>query len=194
MATNTIRPIPIVSGSTMATRRVITPACSIFWMRFQTGVGDSPTCSASCDMPTVESICSRASSLRSTSSISADPLGREGSGQGGRPRPRDQEQARRDHGQAEELAHCRAREQEAEKGVGLAEEFANDAGNAVADEEGAGKGAEAGADAGAAAEDGQYREEDDALEAGLIELAGVAGFRAGLREDHGPWEGGGGFA
>ena len=87
-----------------------------------------------------------------------------------------------------------------ELGVGLAEGFERDAGEGVADEEEAEDAAGAGEGAGA---DGEREEEEEgeALEAGLVELRGVAGAgegpagRAGLRglagEDDGPGGGGG---
>src|SRR5690606_37976481 len=65
------------SGSTSATRPVMIPAASSFWIRFQHGVCDSPTRSAICATESVASRISSARILRSMrSSLSiGNPLG-----------------------------------------------------------------------------------------------------------------------
>src|SRR3954449_12267896 len=66
--TSTESPTPTCSGSTTATRRVMTPFASSFWMRFQHGVAERPTRSAICAIDRVASCCRMSSSCRSISS------------------------------------------------------------------------------------------------------------------------------
>src|SRR4051812_22674679 len=66
--TSTESPTPTCSGSTTATRCVMTPRASSFWMRFQQGVAERPTRSAICAIERVASCCRMSSSCRSISS------------------------------------------------------------------------------------------------------------------------------
>lgn len=68
-ATNRLSPLPMLSGSTRAMRRRITPEASSFWMRRQQGVGDSATRSAICATDNVASSCNHPINLRSISSM-----------------------------------------------------------------------------------------------------------------------------
>ena len=112
------------------------------------------------------------------------------SGLSARPRHRrdakDEEEPDHDHREREHLPHGEAGHDEAEERIGLAEYLADDPGDAVTDEEEPGDGARPPGQPPHMHSDRQDREQKDALEDRLVELARVARLRPAVREHHRP--------
>ena len=74
MDTNTVTPALMLGGSSTATRRLMMPASSSFWMRRQHGVVDNPTSLPTSATERVQSSCRMRSIFTSISSSMAVPL------------------------------------------------------------------------------------------------------------------------